>query len=312
MTHLVLGTFTPSVLLAVSRRAGHLEEHGLDVIEQTVTSSPAQFQSLLDGGLDLAFTSPDNVLGYRFDPGNPLATTADARIVSAIDRGMGLAMYARVGIDHADKLRGATFAVDVPTSGFALALYRLAEALGLSRGEYEVVPIGSTPRRLQALLEGRCDATMLNAGNELPAEDAGCTQLARTTEVCGPYLGTVLAVVGESHMEQARSLASALRQTARGIASGELADHASAEARTLLGLSEQQGARYVDRLLSPTEGLVLEDAIPLEPLRTIVELRRHYLPIGGADPSAVDGQGTDPLISALEPGSGLFATPVSG
>jgi hypothetical protein len=36
---------------------------------------------------------------------------------------------------------------------------------------------------------------MLNAGNELRAEDAGCTLLARVSNACFPYLGTVLATV---------------------------------------------------------------------------------------------------------------------
>lgn len=56
------------------------------------------------------------------------------------------------------------------------AFYSLATSLGISRDEYELVALGSTPKRLQALLRGECDATMLNAGNELVAEEAGCVR----------------------------------------------------------------------------------------------------------------------------------------
>ena len=66
-----------------------------------------------------------------------------------------------------DDLRGAVVGVDVPGSGFALALFTLLERRGLGRGDYEVVNLGSTPQRLQALLDGDCAATMLGAGNEL-------------------------------------------------------------------------------------------------------------------------------------------------
>ncbi|MGH3358629.1 MAG: hypothetical protein ACRDO7_07480, partial [Nocardioidaceae bacterium] len=87
---LVVGAFTPSVLLAVARSTGRLRASGLDVTEVLVDSSPAQFRALMSGELDAALTSPDNVLAYRFDPHNPLRTTTDARIVGAVDRGMGL------------------------------------------------------------------------------------------------------------------------------------------------------------------------------------------------------------------------------
>src|SRR5919107_5281264 len=208
-TTLRVGTFTPSVLLSVARRLGVLAEHGLgDVEEVAVQSSPGQFRSLLAGELDVALTSPDNVLAYRFDSANPLGRLCDARIVSAVDRGMGLALYGRPGLD-AERLRGATVGVDVPTSGFALALYALAESLGVGRDDYELVTLGSTPQRLRALLAGDCDATMLNAGNELFAEQAGCVVLPLAGEVCAPYLGTVVAVTDPAQLAAARALADA-------------------------------------------------------------------------------------------------------
>ena len=99
----------------------------------------------------MALTSPDNVLAYRYNPRNPLGRLADARMVAAVDRGMGLGLYARPGLTAAD-LRGARVGVDVPVSGFALALYALADVLGVARDDYELVTLGSTPRRLEALL----------------------------------------------------------------------------------------------------------------------------------------------------------------
>jgi ABC-type nitrate/sulfonate/bicarbonate transport system substrate-binding protein len=88
-TSLIIGSFTPSVLLRVARRTGALADAGLEVTETPVPSSPEQFSALLDGSLDAVLTSPDNVLAYRYSPTNPLGRTADARIVSAVDRGGG-------------------------------------------------------------------------------------------------------------------------------------------------------------------------------------------------------------------------------
>ena len=138
MTQLRAGTFSPPVILDVAASTGELAAVGLTVTEHAVTSSPAQFGSLLDGALHVALTSPDNVLAYRFNPRNPLNRVVDARIVGAVDRALGLGLYGRPGFGAAD-LRGARVGVDVPTSGFAMAFYSLAASLGVSSDEYELV-----------------------------------------------------------------------------------------------------------------------------------------------------------------------------
>lgn len=295
-TSLTLGTFTPSVLLRVARRTGRLDAAGLDVTESAVPSSPGQFAALLDGSLDAVLTSPDNVLAYRYSPTNALDRTADARIVSAVDRGMGLGLYART---DAAGLRGATFGVDVPGSGFAFAMYALAESIGLDRADYEIAALGSTPKRLRALLAGECAATMLNAGNELHAEAAGLTALATVRETLSPYLGTVLAVIGESDV--AIVLAEVLIETAAAIVGGELAAEVVAEAQAALELPEPLAQRYLDRLRDPAEGLVPDGVVDPASIRTLVDLRRRYRPETVA--------GADVFAPALEAGSGLLVAP---
>ena len=294
-TSLTLGSFTPSVLLRVARGTGALADAGLDVTETPVPSSPGQFSALLDGSLDAVLTSPDNVLAYRYSPTNPLGRTADARIVSAVDRGLGLALYAAA---EPAELRGGTFGVDVPGSGFAFAMYALAESVGLGRDDYEVVALGSTPKRLQALLRGECAATMLNAGNELHAEAAGYRALAAVSRTCAPYLGTVLAVVGDARLEPAGRLATALARTAADVVAGRLDGPTTAEAAGALGLPAPLAERYLARLKDPTEGLVPDGVVDLAAIRTIVDLRRRYRP--------ETDSGTDLFAPALAAGSGLL------
>ncbi len=283
-TQIVVGSFTPSVLLDVARATGHLDEAGLSVTEVAVTSSPGQFRSLLAGSLDVALTSPDNVLAYRYSPTNPLGGLADVSMVGAVDRGMGLGLYGRPGL-RAEDLRGARVGVDVPTSGFALAMYALADSVGVPREAYELVTLGSTPRRLEALLAGDCDATMLNAGNELVAEAAGCPRLVGATDVCAPYLGTVLAVTGEQRVEVARQLAGALHATGDRILAGDLTDEVADSAGRRLGLDDALALRYVARMRDRAEGLVADGHVDRASLQTLVDLRRRYLPelVGGAD-----------------------------
>jgi ABC-type nitrate/sulfonate/bicarbonate transport system substrate-binding protein len=241
-------------------------------------------------------TSPDNVLAYRFNPHNPLGELLDARIVGAVDRALGLGLYGRPGLT-ADGLRGATVGVDVAQSGFAVALYALGDRLGASRDDYELVSLGSTPQRLQALLAGECDATMLNAGNDLLAEQAGCVRLAGLTDYVRPYLGTVVAVVGDQHLDTARRLMDALIQTMSTFAAGTLDDEARDAAARRLALDDELARRYVARMHSADEGLVPDGVADRESLETLVALRGAYLP------QRADGH--DVMDAALAEDSGL-------
>ncbi|WP_030670152.1 ABC transporter substrate-binding protein [Streptomyces sp. NRRL B-1347] len=296
---LTVGVFSPSVLLRVARAAGLFDQHGLTVTEVPVASSPAQFRDLFDGAVDAAFTSPDNVIAYRFAPDNPLGRTGDVRILAALDRGLGLGVYAAPGVKGADELRGAAAGVDVPDSGFAFGLYAVLESLGLKApcagpGDYQVVALGSTPRRLAALLDGRCAATVLGAGSELRAEAAGAVRLAGLTEVCGPYLGTVLTAVGPRRARAAHALTSALAQTSRLIVSGVLDGLVLEQTRAAFRLPDDLAARYAARLRDPAEGLVPDGAADRAALDTVLGLRLRYRP------------GDAALATALDPARGLL------
>jgi ABC-type nitrate/sulfonate/bicarbonate transport system substrate-binding protein len=294
---LVVGAFSPSVVLRVARR---LDLLGLDVVEQPVPSSPAQFADLLDGRLDAALTSPDNVIAYRFVEGNPLGRTGDVRIAAAVDRGLGLAVYGRPGLASAADLKGQVIGVDVPHSGFAFGLYAVLASLGLEPGDYRLAALGSTPRRLDALLAGDCAATMLNAGADLRAEQAGAVRLARLADVSGPYLGTVLCAVGGHRAAAVLSLAGALREATGAILRGEADAVALEEAAGALRLPPEVAARYVERLKDPREGLVASGLADLESLTTVAGLRHRY------GPSPLD------VAAVLAPAAGLVDTRTAG
>jgi hypothetical protein len=200
-----LGTFSPSVLLEVARATGALAAAGLTVDEFPAVSSAQQFTDLFEGRLDAAFTNPDNVLAYRCVPDNPLGRTGDVRILGAVDRGLGLALFTGPDIDLV-----GTFGVDVPGSGFAFIGYELLARAGLTRDmDYQVKALGATPRRARALIDGTIDSTVLNAGSDLLAENHGASKLAAVTEI-GPYVGTVLAATGDSVARNSDALSSLL------------------------------------------------------------------------------------------------------
>jgi len=269
-----VGAFTPSVLLDVARSAGRLGD--LDVVESAVASSPAQFASLDEGSLDAVFTSPDNGIAYRFLARNPLGRLLDVEFVAGIDRGLGLALGLRPGLDA--PTAGMRFGVDVPNSGFAFVGYALLARAGLQPGDYEVVTLGSTPKRVAALLAGECDSTILGAGNDLRARAGGATIVGSSADL-GPYLGTVLARLGSSAAgEDVRQLGAVLSETAADIVNGSLAAAAADSAERILGLSPELALEHVATMADPGIGLVTDGRIDRESLQTLVELRGRFLP----------------------------------
>ena len=275
-----VGTFTRSILIHLARSAGALRRAGLDVHETSVTSSPAQFQSLEFGEFDLVFTSPDNVLAYRFLSQNPLGRTLPVTILGAIDRGLGLCLCLGPLITSVDEVRGHVVGVDVPQSGFAFVAYELLERAGLAPGDYRVEALGSTPRRASALIAGDCAATVLNAGNELRAQGAGCTVVSAASDI-GPYLGTVIAALETDDPDvdgPRRRFTLVMLETAREIVEGRREAEVVEAVMELLGLSEAEARAHHACLTSPTSGLTPGGMVDRASINTLVELRRKFAP----------------------------------
>lgn len=283
MDQITLGVFSPSVLLDMARGTGRLAEAGLQVRDVPVPSSPAQFTALRDGELDAVFTSPDNVLAYRFLPKNPLGELLDVEIVAGIDRGLRLCLAARPGVVGLSEVAGGRLGVDVPNSGFAFVGYALLAELGIARDGLEIIALGSTPKRATALHSGGCDLTVLNAGNELTARAHGCLLLADVTRL-GPYLGTVVARLRDGAAGGAVDrLVAVLAETARAIRSGALDAEAAASAARLLALDPELAAEHVGVLKDPLRGLIIDGAVDVAALDTLVGLRRQFLPMPELD-----------------------------
>jgi ABC-type nitrate/sulfonate/bicarbonate transport system substrate-binding protein len=255
-----------------------------------VPSSPAQFRSLEAGEFDLAMTSPDNVLAYRFLSANPLGRNLDVGVLAAIDRGLGLSLCISPQLDGIESVRGQVVGVDVPQSGFAFVAFALLEKHGLAPGDYQVAAIGSTPGRASALIAGDCAATVLNAGNELRAAGAGCGTVARVSEL-GPYLGTVLAEMktgDKAHNAARLRFADVVLQTAQEIHAGQWESEVIEAARALLGLTAEEAQAHHACLLDPQTGLVIDGIVDRESLSTLIELRKTYMPSAQLDTIPVE------------------------
>jgi ABC-type nitrate/sulfonate/bicarbonate transport system substrate-binding protein len=273
---LTVGTFTPSFLIEVARRDGRFAEAGLDVSEVAVTSSPQQFRSLAQGDYDLVFTNPDNVIAYQFLTDNPLQERLALRVFAGIDRGLGLGLYRgpQVGPD----VFAGRLGVDVATSGFAFVAYEILTRRGVEVSDIAIETLGATPRRVRALVEGECDYTILNAGNELRALALGCSLVAQVQEV-GPYLGTVLAAMCTEDTERIATqnrFRDVMADTVASVASGSRDDDVAEVVGVLLGLDEAAARQHVRCITNPSTGVVPGVKVDRASIATVVSLRARH------------------------------------
>ena len=275
-----IGTFTPSLLIDLARSTGRLDRADLEVTEIPVPSSPAQFRSLEAGEFDVVMTSPDNVLAYRFLSANPLGRNLPVEILAGIDRGLGLSLCLAPSVADVADVRDRVVGVDVPQSGFAFVAFALLERAGLGRDDYEVVSLGSTPRRAEALTAGTCAATVLNAGNELRAGASGCRVTSTVADI-GPYLGTVMAALpadDDTVADSRNRLVQAVIETADDIVAGGLQREVLEAAGRLLGLADPQARAHLECLLDRTHGLITDGRVDEASINTLIDLRRRHSP----------------------------------
>ena len=277
-TDLTVGTFTPSFLIEIARHDGRFAAAGLNVVERLVSSSPQQFQSLADGDYDVVFTNPDNVIAYQFLSDNPLGRSLDLRVFAGIDRGLGLGLFrgAHVGPEQ----RAGRLGVDVATSGFAFVAYEILSRHGFDLAKMSVESLGATPRRADALIEGTCDFTVLNAGNDERAAARGCVRVDSVVSI-GPYLGSVLTALRTADLERVSAqnrFREVLADTITSVLSGFRDDDVLAALQPLLGLDDRGARQHLRCIKDPTTGLVPGGTVDAAAISTLVALRQRHRP----------------------------------
>ncbi len=277
MNSIRIGTFTKSILLEVAESQGYLTESGIELHEILVPSSPVAFQMLERAAIDVAITSPDNVLAYRYLSKNPLGRNFDLRILGAVDRGLGLSLCYAPDLASGPKSLG----VDVPTSGFAFVGYELLALQGIEYGSYSVEVLGSTPKRRTALVARSVEATVLNAGNEIKAISQGAKKMADVSEI-GPYLGSVLTAIGKPSRAvlQFRAI---IDQVISEILRGKHSTLIIEQAQKNLEVTQEQAREHYKMMIDPTHGFVIGGKIDFPSLKTLIDLRIRYLPTNELD-----------------------------
>jgi hypothetical protein len=249
-----IGQFSQSPVLLAIQHFNLLPEYQLEI--SNVTSSPSQFESLAKNELDIALTSPDNVLLYGTTDKNALKQKNELKILRSIDKGLKLSLVSNGEIKNVSQLQTAVFSIDSITSGFALLLKNMLLNLKLDLDqEINFVQAGSTPKRLLHVLDNNSQATILNAESKIVADKKTLKTWMEVTQVSNNYLGTVICVKAEDESLQHINL--------------EQFKEIFTDKESPLATKE-----YFELLKDEKHGMTLKNELSVENLIPLVEIRK--------------------------------------
>lgn len=260
----------PVWALFVGQRQGLFEARGLALSVTQTGLSVAQMDGLRAGRFDIGLQLPDHVV-------RATATGCPMVVLAAQTHAPDVALVASPGMADLKGLGGKRIAVDGARTGYALLLRQLLDTQGPGPGGYELVEIGGSQERVDALRQGDVSASFINPPLDRPLIDAGFVRLTSTREAFPGYPGPV-AAARRGWMEQNPATGRAFQaawsdawrwlldeantDAALALATDALKADAGAAQRALAGLRRQgephltaDGLQQVIDLVWHTEGL---------------------------------------------------------
>lgn len=213
-----LSHFVPSVPLIVAQKERLITDD--DVVTIRTTGSAEQLRALIAGEVDVAVTAIDNLFEW-------VKLCPDLRLIAQIERTTPIAFYATSEITGWEDLEGKVFGVDALSNGFSLAARWMLKEKNTS---VEYLEVGGVRERMDALVAGEIDATLLGPPFDVLAEKAHCQRIGAIEELLPEFPGQGL-VTRASAIDSApmRKFLTALAEATRLI--GDMDD---AEGETLL------------------------------------------------------------------------------
>ena len=242
-----------------------------------------QAANLVSGKFQMGCTAADNVVAYQEGAGEvELDREPDLFMIMGATQ-IEVSFVVRPEIESYDDVKGKTLALDALATGFAFALYRMLDDAGITTGEVEMVSVGSTPSRWEAVQKGVHAGTLLIEPFTGMARAAGFRVLGSTLDFEN-YPGQVITA--------GRAWAAQNRATLVAFIQGHLdaldwvmdpanrREAADMLARNMPNTKPQAIGPALEKLLDPKTGLIPLGKMDYEGLRTVLALRSRYAPQG--------------------------------
>jgi len=156
----------------VAEYKGFFAKEGLEVRFHEATYAPDHNRGMAEGRWDISLSAADTMIARTTTDG------VDFLLFMQAEEGLSAYLIGRPGVDSIDQLRGKLLAGDPGDSNLDLIRKKILHSHSINEKEYDVEIIGSSPKRLEAFLQGRVAAAMLTPPSSDKALAAGGVILA--------------------------------------------------------------------------------------------------------------------------------------
>ena len=145
----------------VAEYKGFFAKEGLEVRFHEATFAPDHNRGMAEGRWDLTLSSADTMIARTTTDG------VDYLLFMQAEEGLSAYLIAQPDVKSIEQLRGKLLAGDPGDSNLDLIRKKILRRHSIDETEYKIDIIGSSPKRLEAFLQGRVAAAMLTP----PASD---------------------------------------------------------------------------------------------------------------------------------------------
>ena len=162
--------------LLVGEYKGFFANEGLEVKFHQTTYAPDHNRGMAEGRWDMTLSSADTMIARTTTDG------VDYLLFMQAEEGLSAYLIGQAGVKSIEQLRGKLLAGDPGDSNLDLIRKKILRNHGIDDTEYDIDIIGSSPKRLEAFLQGRVAAAMLTPPASDKALAAGGVLLANSEE----------------------------------------------------------------------------------------------------------------------------------
>lgn len=251
---------------------GYYDKHLVHPQIHFTQSSHEQRQGLAQGLFDLAHSAVDNALEMI------LHAHLDIKIVIGLDQAFNQ-LVTRSDIKCYEDLVGKTLGVDAPDTAFALVAYEMLKQHGIAPKDYQTLAVGATAHRLQALMNGTIDFSLLTLPFNLLAKESGLSFLDHPLKAIGIYQSTggfVQAAWAQSNRQTLTQYLAAYVQGLRFVLDPQNQASTVKLIQKHLDLSQHLAEACYAQVTHPLSGFFKDAQFNLEGFQQVLNLRQKF------------------------------------
>ena len=270
-----VGLFNKDAAIIAAESKGFLQKENIRIHINTVTDSPTLLRSLISGKYGLILNNADNVIAWAEGQGEDPQKN-DFIIFLGGSRGVNQKLIVAPGISEYNDLKGKVFAVDAPTTGYAIVGVYILKKHGLEMNkDYTFKAFGNTTARAEAMSRGEASGAMMSLADD-EIQKRGFKVLARAED----YVQHYARGLGATRRDWANKNEDLLVRFTRAMirATDWVTDPKNKEEviATLLPENRNNKARaeaMYSESLSPRFGFTPRSQIDMEGIQSVIRLR---------------------------------------